>query len=178
MSALASRYSTITLLPYFFALGSQLLASLYSAISIPETVQDKDDDKSEASGDEGSDDEDDHDDEGGLREAVEQTMETVVAPVKPLGLLAPYRSKETGRIEWRLFLVTVSLLSTTIGVSLRVHAGQRAGQQGPRGWAEGDGGQGGGGLSRHGVSLTPRPSSSLPLHCYTSPTNSTSSRKR
>ena len=120
ISALGSRYSTITLLPYFIALGSQLLASLYAAVSIPETVQDKDDDKSEGSGDEGSNDggEDDEDEEGGLREAVEQTMETVVAPVKPLGLLAPYRSKETGRIEWRLFLVTVSLLSTTIGVSL------------------------------------------------------------
>ena len=43
-------------------------------------------------------------------------METIIAPVKPLGLLVPHRDKETGRLEWRLFLVTISLLATTSGV--------------------------------------------------------------
>jgi hypothetical protein len=42
----------------------------------------------------------------------------MVEPVKPLRLLMPRRNEETGRIEWRLFLVTVSLLITTIGVEV------------------------------------------------------------
>jgi hypothetical protein len=111
MSALVSRYTSITLLPYCIALASQLLAALYAAAAIPETVHKADEDDktdSEAESEAG--------DNGGLREVVEETMEAVVEPVKPLRLLMPRRNEETGRIEWRLFLVTVSLLITTIGV--------------------------------------------------------------
>ena len=111
MSALVSRYTSITLLPYCIALASQLLAALYAAVAIPETVRkDDEDDKTD------SDAESETGDNGGLREVVEDTMEAVVEPVKPLRLLMPRRNEETGRIEWRLFLVTVSLLITTIGV--------------------------------------------------------------
>ncbi|KAK1921124.1 major facilitator superfamily domain-containing protein [Papiliotrema laurentii] len=110
MSALVSRYTSITLLPYCIALASQLLAALYAAAAIPETVHKADeDDKTD------SDAESEAGDNGGLREVVEETMEAVVEPVKPLRLLMPRRNEETGRIEWRLFLVTVSLLITTIG---------------------------------------------------------------
>jgi hypothetical protein len=35
-------------------------------------------------------------DNGGLREVVEETMEAVVEPVKPLRLLMPRRNEETG----------------------------------------------------------------------------------
>ena len=112
VSALASRYSKIVLLPYFIALGAQLSAGLYAIFFVPETLHENDDDNKTDSEDEG----DEEEREGGFREAFEQTMETIVAPVKPLGLLVPHRDKETGRLEWRLFLVTISLLATTSGV--------------------------------------------------------------
>lgn len=124
ISALTSRYSSIVLLPYYLALGSQILASLYAATFVPETLPSSDR-KTESDGDsdDQSEDEDeasDNENEGlldGVREVVEDTMEAVIAPVQPLGLLMPHRNEETGKVEWRLFLVTVSLLATTCGVS-------------------------------------------------------------
>ena len=44
--------------------------------------------------------------------------ENLVAPVKPLALLLPHRDHSTGILHWRLFFLTVSLLTTTSGVSL------------------------------------------------------------
>ena len=117
MSALASRYSNITLLPYYIALASQLLASVYALMAIPETLP-PDDDKTESEVE--NDSHSESEEQGGLREVVEDTMEAVVEPVKPLRLLMPKKNKKTGRVEWRLFLVTLSLLLTTIGVSGRL----------------------------------------------------------
>lgn len=123
ISALASRYSSIVLLPYYLALGSQILASLYAFTFVPETLPPSD---RKAPSDAGThtDDEDDNDDEedneGGIREVLEDTMEAVIAPVQPLGLLMPHRNEKTGKVEWRLFLVTISLLATTCGVSLPI----------------------------------------------------------
>jgi hypothetical protein len=47
---------------------------------------------------------------------VEPVVEAVVEPVKPLALLLPHRGKH-GSLEWRLFILTMSLLATTSGVS-------------------------------------------------------------
>jgi hypothetical protein len=47
---------------------------------------------------------------------VESVVEAVVEPVKPLALLLPHRGKH-GSLEWRLFILTMSLLATTSGVS-------------------------------------------------------------
>lgn len=117
---MSSRYSSITLLPYYIALASQVLAAIYAMAFIPETLhQDdlKEDTSTDATSLDDGHDDDEEEHEGGIREIVEDTMEAVVAPVQPLRLLLPHRNSQTGHIEWRLFLVTISLLATTCGVS-------------------------------------------------------------
>jgi hypothetical protein len=47
---------------------------------------------------------------------VEPVVDAVVEPIKPLALLLPHRGK-SGSLEWRLFILTMSLLATTSGVS-------------------------------------------------------------
>jgi hypothetical protein len=47
---------------------------------------------------------------------VESVVEAIVEPVKPLALLLPHRGKHAS-LEWRLFILTMSLLATTSGVS-------------------------------------------------------------
>jgi hypothetical protein len=55
---------------------------------------------------------------------VESVVEAVVEPVKPLALLLPHRGKH-GSLEWRLFILTMSLLATTSGVCFYdLHCGQ------------------------------------------------------
>lgn len=51
-----------------------------------------------------------------IDQVVETVVEAVVEPVKPLALLLPHRGKH-GSLEWRLFILTMSLLATTSGVS-------------------------------------------------------------
>jgi hypothetical protein len=48
---------------------------------------------------------------------VEPVVDAVVEPIKPLALLLPHRGKH-GSLEWRLFILTLSLLATTSGVRL------------------------------------------------------------
>ncbi|ORX40178.1 major facilitator superfamily domain-containing protein [Kockovaella imperatae] len=114
LSALTSRYSSITLLPYYLALGFQFSASVYAFFCIPET-KDMGDDADSDSGDQSQDHHHRHRDSG-LPEAVEEVVEAVVDPIKPLGLLLPHRDRETGKFEWRLTLLTVALLCNTIGI--------------------------------------------------------------
>ncbi|ORY27103.1 major facilitator superfamily domain-containing protein [Naematelia encephala] len=106
-SALMSRYSSIITMPYYVALGSQLLASLYATVMIPETLSSdaKEEDESEISSQEAEDE-----DEGGAL-----IHDAILAPVKPLALLLPHRDSETGRWHWRLTFLTISLLATTAG---------------------------------------------------------------
>ena len=47
---------------------------------------------------------------------LEEVQEAVVAPIKPMGLVLPHKDA-AGRWHWRLFFVTLSMLSTTAGVS-------------------------------------------------------------
>ena len=104
-SALISRFIPIVIFPYYIALGSQILAALYAFAFIPETLhaQDKEDDL----GNHESDDE----------EEQEMTVtENLVAPVKPLALLLPHRDRSTGVFHWKLFILTISLFTTTSGV--------------------------------------------------------------
>ena len=115
LSGLISRYTNIVLLPYYLALGFQFLAAVYAFLVIPETLPDLPDNKSVTTIGESEDR-----NEGLIAEAVEvveDVMDAVVQPVKPLALLLPHRNRETGKFEWRLTLVTISLLLNTIGVS-------------------------------------------------------------
>lgn len=50
-----------------------------------------------------------------VENVVEPVVEAVTEPVKPLALLLPHRGK-SGALEWRLFILTMSLLATTSGV--------------------------------------------------------------
>ena len=103
-SALVSRYVPIVIFPYYIALASQILAAVYAFFVIPETLpaREKEDD-GEASLEEDA-------------EAETTVAENLVAPVKPLGLLLPHRDS-SGTFHWQLFFLTISLLSTTSGVS-------------------------------------------------------------
>ena len=53
--------------------------------------------------------------EGGIETTV---AENLVAPIKPLALLLPHRHQSTGIYQWKLFFLTISLLTTTSGVRL------------------------------------------------------------
>ena len=113
VSALVSRYVPIVLLPYYLALGFQFSAAVYAFFCIPETLKGSRKDETDS-----NEEEDNQESDGGMfPEVVEEVVEAVVEPIKPLALLLPHRDKETGRFEWRLSLVTLSLLSNTIGVS-------------------------------------------------------------
>jgi hypothetical protein len=113
-SALVSRYIPVTIFPYYIALASQLLASIYAYFFIPETLP-----QHTSSGTQT------HSpalstaslhDETYQEELLHTIEEQVVAPIKPLGLLLPKKDKE-GNVNWRLGLLTISLLTTTCGVS-------------------------------------------------------------
>lgn len=73
--------------------------------------------KNPTKADEEESEEEDSDDEseGMIDQVVETVVEAVVEPVKPLALLLPHRGKH-GSLEWRLFILTMSLLATTSGV--------------------------------------------------------------
>lgn len=81
---------------------------------MPETLKRSSKQDEEESEEENSDDES----EGVIDQVVESVVEAVVEPVKPLALLLPHRGKH-GSLEWRLFILTMSLLATTSGVSSR-----------------------------------------------------------
>ena len=100
------------LFPYYIALGAQFISSLYAIIFVPETLKRSTKQDEEESEEEDSDDES----EGVIDQVVESVVEAVVEPVKPLALLLPHRGKH-GSLEWRLFILTMSLLATTSGVS-------------------------------------------------------------
>jgi H+/gluconate symporter-like permease len=116
ISALSSRYIPIVLFPYYIALGAQFISSLYAIIFVPETLQ-----KSSKQDEEESEEEEEDDDESETvmealtHHVVEPVVDAVVEPVKPLALLLPHRGKH-GSLEWRLFILTMSLLATTSGV--------------------------------------------------------------
>lgn len=52
---------------------------------------------------------------------VEPVVDAVTEPIKPLALLLPHRGK-SGSLEWRLFILTMSLLATTSGVGAILHS--------------------------------------------------------
>lgn len=110
LSALSSRYIPLVLFPYYIALASQWIAAAYAASIVPETLRKDNDDDSDDEEDGDTDDEDE--DEQGLVEAV---IDDIVEPIKPLRLLLP--RKEDGVTHWRLFVVTLSMLATSSGVS-------------------------------------------------------------
>jgi hypothetical protein len=88
---------------YYIALACQLLASLYAAFAIPETLPPADepeDSEQHITGTEG------------------ELEEMLVAPIKPLGLLLPRRNVDTGRLQWKLSFLTISVFMTTCGVSV------------------------------------------------------------
>lgn len=114
ISALSSRYIPIVLFPYYLALGAQLLSSLYALLFVPETLSKVDDHESIAS-ESVSDEEEETMMEAIVDHVVEPVMEAVTEPIKPLALLLPHRGKN-GSLEWRLFILTMSLLATTSGV--------------------------------------------------------------
>jgi hypothetical protein len=108
-SALISRSSPNPLLPYYLALASQVLASLYAFLFIPETLPNPTSSPSSTSS---SLPEEEH-------TYGEEVIESVVAPVRPLALLLPHKD-DKGRWRWRLSLLTISLLTTTCGVSIAI----------------------------------------------------------
>jgi hypothetical protein len=110
-SALVSRYVPIVIFPYYIALASQIFAALYAYLFIPETlhVQEKDEE----------DEEDEEEDEEGPMNIVE-VAENLAAPIKPLSLLLPHRDHSTGVFHWKLFFLTISLLTTTSGVRIAI----------------------------------------------------------
>lgn len=116
VSALSSRYISIVLFPYYLALGAQVLSSLYALVVVPETLRKQNDHVSEISDEETDDDENETVVEALVENVVEPVVEAVTVPVKPLALLLPHRGKH-GALEWRLFILTMSLLATTSGVS-------------------------------------------------------------
>lgn len=114
MSALSSRYIPIVLFPYYIALASQWIASVYSAFAVPETLSnDSQNDEDDGEEDISDDNDENSDDNEGLVEAI---VDDIIEPIKPLRLLLPRR--EDGVLHWRLFIVTLSLLATTSGVSM------------------------------------------------------------
>lgn len=119
MSALASRYIPVVLFPYYIALTAQILSSMYALVSIPETLKRTSEMTAEESEDEEGEDEEPETITERVTEAVEDVAEAVVEPIKPLGLILPHRDKDTGRFHWRLFAITLSLLSTSLGVSVK-----------------------------------------------------------
>jgi hypothetical protein len=116
MSALSSRYIPLVLFPYYIALASQWIASAYAAMAVPETLRRDGGSggggESDESSDAGSEDDDEDEEDQGLVEAL---VDDVLEPIKPLALLLPRR--EDGVLHWRLFIVTLSLLATSCGVS-------------------------------------------------------------
>lgn len=61
--------------------------------------------------------------EHGWVETIETLVDPLVEPIRPLKLLLP--RKENGVWHWRLFIVTLSMLSTSCGVShARLISGQ------------------------------------------------------
>ena len=103
ISALANRYTPYVTLPYYIALASQLLASLYAFSSIRETLRAEK---------EVSSDTEEEDESSGL---VERAVERVAVPVKPLRVLVPWRD-DRGVLRWELTALAVSLFATTCGV--------------------------------------------------------------
>lgn len=95
------------------------MSSLYAILFVPETLRKQKDHVSEISDEETDDDEEEEEDETVMEALVENVVEPVVeavaVPIKPLGLLLPHRDKN-GSLEWRLFILTMSLLATTSGV--------------------------------------------------------------
>lgn len=91
-------------IPYYIALASQLLASLYAYTTIRETLRSK---KSESEASDGEEEE-----EEGM---IERAVERVTVPVKPLRVLMPWRD-ERGVLHWELAALAVSLFATTCGV--------------------------------------------------------------
>lgn len=78
------------------------------------------DHQSEASVEEETDEENETMVEALVENIVEPVVDAVTEPIKPLALLLPHRGKH-GSLEWRLFILTMSLLATTSGVSCLVH---------------------------------------------------------
>ncbi|GHJ88029.1 hypothetical protein NliqN6_4431 [Naganishia liquefaciens] len=103
ISALANRYTPYVTLPYYIALASQLLASLYAFSAIRETLC--------AEKDTSSDEENDASTSEGL---VERAVDRVAVPVKPLRVLIPWRD-ERGVLRWELAALAISLFATTCG---------------------------------------------------------------
>lgn len=106
LSALSSRYIPIILFPYYIALGSQFLATLYALIAVPETLP----------ADTRAEVDSIHSQEG----IIEAIVLPVIKPIKPLRLLLP--RKEADGWHWRLSILTVSLLFTTSGTVFIVTA--------------------------------------------------------
>jgi hypothetical protein len=99
---------------------------MYALVAIPETLKRKkelsggDDSDSDVQEEEDSDVDDDEEPDTIVHmvtDAVEGVADAVVEPIRPLALLLPHRDKQTGRFQWRLFIITLSLLSTSLGVS-------------------------------------------------------------
>lgn len=119
ISALSSRYIPIVLFPYYLALGAQVLSSIYALIFVPETLNKTNDHESLASETGSVNDETDEEEtvvETIVENVVEPVVEAVTEPIKPLALLLPHRG-QSGSLEWRLFILTMSLLATTSGVT-------------------------------------------------------------
>jgi TATA-binding protein-associated factor Taf7 len=76
---------------------------------------DDDEDESDTEEEHGEDD-DDSDEEQGWAETIEHIVDPLVEPIKPLKLLLP--RKENGVWHWRLFIVTLSMLANSCGVSV------------------------------------------------------------
>jgi hypothetical protein len=106
LSALSSRYIPITLFPYYIALGSQVLASIYAIIAVPETLSPEHQAEVDSI----------HSQEGIL----EALVLPVIKPIKPLRLLLPRKEKDGW--HWRLSILTLSLLFTTSGTVFIVTA--------------------------------------------------------
>lgn len=118
LSALSSRYIPLVLFPYFIALAAQLLASAYATAAVSETLDKGKFDRSSTDNDDSEDEEESQEeDEGehGWAETIEHMVDPLVEPIKPLRLLMP--RKEGGVWHWRLSVVTLSMLSTSCGVS-------------------------------------------------------------
>jgi hypothetical protein len=105
LSAMVNRYTPYVTFPYYIALASQLLASLYAYTSIRETLRSKKS-ESDAGGSESGEEE-----EG----IIERAVERVTVPVRPLRVLMPWRD-ERGVLHWELAALAVSLFATTCGV--------------------------------------------------------------
>lgn len=106
LSALSSRYIPITLFPYYIALASQLFASTYAIIAVPETLSSEHQAEVDSV----------HSQEG----IIEAIVLPVIKPIKPLRLLLPRKEKDGW--HWRLSILTLSLLFTTSGTVFIVTA--------------------------------------------------------